>query len=817
MVKAMPDLLAGTARGFPSGGGELGALMRAKDWAATPLGAPETWSCGIKAALGLCLGARSPVLLWVGAELRLLYNDACIPFLGHARHPAVLGAPGMAAWEEIWPAIGPLLTAAQAGQATFVEDRQLFLARSLAREEVYASFSCTPILAEDGRAVEGVFCLCTETTAQIVNAQRLSTLRDLGDDRSRPHAAEAVCRAAAEVLQVNTVDLAFAAIYLLEEDGDTVRRVAGARLPQDLAAFPATLALSGEAGHSPWPLAEVARRHRAVEIPDLPDQVGLFPAPPWAEPAQTGIVLPLAAPCQPRLAGFLIVGASPHRVLDAAYRDFFALAAGIIAASLAQARRRAAEAEQAAALRDAMTRLQVSEARLKAAVKLAGLSLYSWDPATNALEWDDGLRAMWGLPPGAPVDIDVFYAGVHPEDRERVAAVIAACIDPVQDSVYYIEYRVIGIRDGVERWISTYGETLFREGRPVEFNGAACDITERKRAELLLRESEERFRQFANYATDVLWILRPETMQLEYLSPAFETVWGKPVGTMLGTGAGWEATLHPDDRARMLHVREQLLLGEFVTSEYRILRADGAVRWIRDTAFPMRDAQGRVLRIGGIAQDITRHEPALAYVVAADEATRQQLAFPLRQAGLAVKAFASERTFLEVAPALVPGCVVVDMRGAAADGLAVPRELKAWRSGFPVVMLGDSAAEPRLGVRAMKAGAIDFLETSSTAEELLAAVTSATSNIREAAKHDREAAWARRRIAEMSGREREVLDGLLAGETNKAIGKRLGISPRTVENYRSHVMERLGVRTLPQAVLMAAAAGLSPSRSGNRS
>ncbi len=128
MVKGMPGSLAGTARGFPFGGGELGALMRAKDWAATPLGSPETWSCGIKAALSLCLSARSPVLLWVGAELRLLYNDACIPFLGDARHPAAIGAPGIATWAEIWPAIGPLLTAAQAGRATRRELPRLFRA-----------------------------------------------------------------------------------------------------------------------------------------------------------------------------------------------------------------------------------------------------------------------------------------------------------------------------------------------------------------------------------------------------------------------------------------------------------------------------------------------------------------------------------------------------------------------------------------------------------------------------------------------------------------------------------------------------------------
>jgi PAS domain S-box-containing protein len=755
-------------------------------------------------------------MIWVGAELRLLYNDACIPFLGHAKHPAAVGAPGISTWAEIWPAIGPLLTAAQAGRSTFVENCNVFFTRSLAREEVYASFGCTPILGEDGRTVEGVFSACTETTTQVINAQRISTLRELADDRCRPHAIETVCRNAAQVLLANALDLAFAAIYLLEEDRETVRFMAGARVPQGLAAFPASLTLSGDAGRSPWPLAEAARHLRAVEVPDLPDRVGLLPTPPWGEPVLMGLVLPLVAAGPPGLAGFLIVGTSPHRVLDAAYREFFALAAGIIAASLAEARRRAAEEEQAAALHEAVTRLQVSEARLKAAVKLAGLSLYSWDPTTNALDWDNDLRAMWGLPPNVPVDMDMFYAGVHPEDRERVSAAVAACIDPARDSVYHIEYRVIGILDGVERWVSTYGETLFREGRPVEFNGAACEITERKRAEQELRESEKRFRQFANYATDMLWILQPETMQLEYLSPAFEAIWGRPVATMLGPDADWAATVHPDDRARTLHAREKLLRGEFETIEYRILRTDGVVRRIRDTSFPIRDAEGRISRIGGIAQDITKHEFALAYVIAADKADRQQLSFPLQRAGLAVKAFASERAFLNLASALVPGCVVVDMRGAIADGLTVPRELKAWRSDLPVVMLGDSAAEPWLGVRAMKAGAIDFLDVSSMAEELLAAVTSATSNIREAAEHDLEAARANRLIAAMSTREREVLEGLLAGETNKAIGKRLGISPRTVENYRSHVMERLGVRTLPEAVLMAARAGLRPSQSSDQ-
>ena len=112
----------------------------------------------------------------------------------------------------------------------------------------------------------------------------------------------------------------------------------------------------------------------------------------------------------------------------------------------------------------------------------------------------------------------------------------------------------------------------------------------------------------------------------------------------------------------------------------------------------------------------------------------------------------------------------------------------------------------------MKAGAADFVEMPCEPEALLAAVASALADIKEAAADDRSAALARERLAGLSAREREVLDGLLAGGTNKTIAKDLGISPRTVEVHRAHLMERLGARTLPEAVLVAAAAGVRPPR-----
>jgi PAS domain S-box-containing protein len=148
-------------------------------------------------------------------------------------------------------------------------------------------------------------------------------------------------------------------------------------------------------------------------------------------------------------------------------------------------------------------RLRKSEARLQAAVDLLKLGCYSWNPQTNELEWDATLKAMWGLPPYAPVDYDTWRAAVHPDDLARVEAAIAKCIDPRLDGIYDIEYRVIGINDGVERWIATRGQTLFENDKPVSFYGVALDVTARKhiesalerRVETRTRELEEANRQ----------------------------------------------------------------------------------------------------------------------------------------------------------------------------------------------------------------------------------------------------------------------------------------------------------------------------------
>ena len=192
--------------------------------------------------------------------------------------------------------------------------------------------------------------------------------------------------------------------------------------------------------------------------------------------------------------------------------------------------------------------LRKNEGRLRAATELVGLGVYSWDPATGSLEWDERLRAMWGLPPGVDVNIEVFEAGIHPDDRPRVRNAIAACIDPDGDGSYNIEYRVIGRDDNITRHIATSGRTFFERATAVSFIGAAIDVSAQRRAEAAIRASEAQFRSFAEYSSSLIWIGDPAAGKIIYRSAAFERIWGVPRDNAPTTLAEWMDVVHPDDR-----------------------------------------------------------------------------------------------------------------------------------------------------------------------------------------------------------------------------------------------------------------------------
>jgi PAS domain-containing protein len=161
--------------------GEMGALMRAHDWASTPVGLPETWPPSLRTVIRLLLNTRHPIFVFWGDELTCFYNDAYSASIGPELHPAALGCPGRVVWVEIWDTIGSQIEQVMSGGgATWHENHLVPITRYGRREDVYWTYSFSPIDHEASETgVGGVLVVCTETTAQIVaerqQAERAAT------------------------------------------------------------------------------------------------------------------------------------------------------------------------------------------------------------------------------------------------------------------------------------------------------------------------------------------------------------------------------------------------------------------------------------------------------------------------------------------------------------------------------------------------------------------------------------------------------------------------------------------------------------------
>jgi two-component system response regulator FixJ len=195
-------------------------------------------------------------------------------------------------------------------------------------------------------------------------------------------------------------------------------------------------------------------------------------------------------------------------------------------------------------------------------------------------------------------------------------------------------------------------------------------------------------------------------------------------------------------------------------------------------------------------------------VVDDDEAVRDSLSVLLEAKGYAVRSFGSALEFLAAAPSLPSGCLIADVRMPEMDGLELQRQLRARAVELPTIVITGHAEVP-LAVRAMKAGAVDFIEKPFAPEAILDSLEGALSRLASPRGRD-QATAAAGKLAALSPRERQVLEGLLAGLPNKSIAYDLAISPRTVEVHRARVMDKTGVKSLSELVRLALAAGMQP-------
>ncbi len=234
--------------------------------------------------------------------------------------------------------------------------------------------------------------------------------------------------------------------------------------------------------------------------------------------------------------------------------------------------------------------------------------------------WDSDLNT--GHVSLAPIGVDLFetgttsstysmddwYSHIHPDDLERVKT---SAEDARREGDHYqVEYRIVLPDDSI-RWLESRAAVIRDEkGEAVRMIGVSTDISQRTEATQALRESEQRFRELAANVREVFWMHDVlGGMQLLYVSPAYETVWGRKLTDIYAHPQDWIDAIHEDDVDRVSDVFFHAVENEaHYDAEFRMRRPDGQIRWIHDRGHPVRDESGVMYRFAGIAEDITEQK-----------------------------------------------------------------------------------------------------------------------------------------------------------------------------------------------------------------
>ena len=236
-------------------------------------------------------------------------------------------------------------------------------------------------------------------------------------------------------------------------------------------------------------------------------------------------------------------------------------------------------------------------------MRISGMGNFELDLATGLISASERLLEIFGLSASKTFERADFFRLVHSEDESRVRQASNAGVRG--EKPFNEEYRIIR-EDGQQRWIYARAELILDDSGVKRYTGAVIDITEQKEIQENLKSSEERFRQVVENIEEVFWMTDTIKNTILYISPAYEKIWGRTPQSLYDSPRTWLEAIHPDDRDRVLTAALRQAEGNY-NEEYRIIRPDGSICWIADRAFPIRDADGQVYRIAGVAQDITAH------------------------------------------------------------------------------------------------------------------------------------------------------------------------------------------------------------------
>lgn len=252
--------------------------------------------------------------------------------------------------------------------------------------------------------------------------------------------------------------------------------------------------------------------------------------------------------------------------------------------------------------------LAQSQTRLRVALEAGRISTWSWDVATGRIDYDEAINRLIGRTREEILagGFDALRGWVHPDDRAALDRAFADGV--ISGAEASVEYRVIRPEGGIV-WLANRAH-IERDptGAVVRMTGACVDLTEFKQMQMALRESEARFREVVETIREVFWISDVDKKRILYVSPGYSDIWGRPAETLYASNRAWLEAIHTDDRERILHASLTKQAAGTYDETYRVMRPDGSIRWVRDIAYPVHDADGALVRIVGCARDITERK-----------------------------------------------------------------------------------------------------------------------------------------------------------------------------------------------------------------
>lgn len=534
---------------FLSSNGEVGKIIREKDWSNNPLGQPEGWPQSLKTALSIVLNSKFPKFIFWGEELRCFYNDAYRPSLGiEGKHPAIIGEKAEDAWSEIWGLIKPMMDQVlQTGEATWSENQLIPFYRNGRIEEIYWTFSYSPIVDEEGK-IAGIFTSCVETTDEV------KTKREL--ERVNKKYFQNIMQApvAMGILTGEQFVVEIANELMLKLWGKTNEEVLNKPI------FECLPEVKGQGLEAI--IAEVYRTGVRFEA------------------TERLITLPRDGNLEQFYVNFVY---EPVRDTEGKIISIVLIASDVTSSVLS------------------LQKIQESEERFRKVADHAPVLI--WMSGTDKLCYY--FNKAWLNFTGRTLEEEYgngWAESVHPDDFDRCISIYTTAFDKREE--FYMEYR-LKRHDGEYRWLSDNGTPRFTPDGIFEgFIGACMDIHDSVTSSQVLKENEEKLNIVIDATELGVWEYNYKLEDGSF-DAQYAAIFGYDDATQLSPEI-IERHMYPEDSCIRDNAHAAVLDSGHLNYESRIVWNDGSIHWIEVSGKLFKDDNGLPERLIGTIRNITK-------------------------------------------------------------------------------------------------------------------------------------------------------------------------------------------------------------------